>query len=151
MDHHHVPRPGTDDPFQDVTLKEEEDFPTAPLHDDIWLEDPVPDGHLSSWTVTATPPVFLSLSIQYGPTNHTPEDAPTSYYKMMDLSDILDIQDVITTTSDEDIPDLDIVFGLWIWTMICINIYNPSLYPHELMQNYMMNTPITCSVSAYYN
>ena len=30
---------------------------------------------------------------------------------MMDLSDISDFQDVMTTTSDEDIPDLDDVFG----------------------------------------
>ena len=30
----------------------------------------------------------------------------------MDLSDISDIQDVMTTTSDEDIPDLEAIFRL---------------------------------------
>ena len=34
---------GADDSFQDITA---EDFPTAPLDDDIWLEDPVLDRHL---------------------------------------------------------------------------------------------------------
>ena len=40
----------------------------------------------------------------------------------MDLSDISDFQDVMTTTSHEDIPHLDDVFGLWIQTIIWINI-----------------------------
>ena len=31
---------------------------------------------------------------------------------MLDLSDNSDIQDVMTTTSDEDIPDLEDIFGL---------------------------------------
>ena len=31
-------------PSQDATG--EEDFPTSPLDDAIWLEDPVPDRHL---------------------------------------------------------------------------------------------------------
>ena len=46
MDHHCAPTPGTDDSFQDITSDDEEDFPTAPLDDNIWLEDPVPDRHL---------------------------------------------------------------------------------------------------------
>ena len=39
-----------------------------------------------------------------------PEDAPAPYYEMMDLSDISGFQDVMTTTSDEDIPDLEDIF-----------------------------------------
>ena len=43
----------TDDSFQDATSEEEEDIPTAPLDDDIWLEDPVTDRqvciHEQSW------------------------------------------------------------------------------------------------------
>ena len=31
---------------------------------------------------------------------------------MMDLSNISDIKDVVTTTSDEDIPDLEDIFRL---------------------------------------
>ena len=45
----------------------------------------------------------------------------------MDLSDISDIQDVMTTTSDEDTPDLEAMFGLYIQTMVCINIYSLTL------------------------
>ena len=35
-----------DDSFQATTNEEDEDFPTAPLNDDVWLEEPVPDRHL---------------------------------------------------------------------------------------------------------
>ena len=44
-DYHYTSTPNTDDPFQDPTAAEEEDFPTALLDDDIWL-DPVADRHL---------------------------------------------------------------------------------------------------------
>ena len=41
MIYHH-----TDDSFQDATNEEEEeDFPTAPLNDDVWLEEQVPVRH----------------------------------------------------------------------------------------------------------
>ena len=35
MDHPNAPIAGIDDPFQDVTAEEEDDFPTVPLDDDI--------------------------------------------------------------------------------------------------------------------
>ena len=41
-----------------------------------------------------------------------PGDAPAPYYEMMDLINISDFQDVMTTTSDEDIPDLEDILGL---------------------------------------
>ena len=41
---HHTSTPSTDQFFQDATDKE--NFPTAPLDDDVWLEDPIPDRHL---------------------------------------------------------------------------------------------------------
>ena len=49
MYYHHTSTHGTDNSFQDATAaaEEEEDFPTTPLDDDIWLEDPVLDRHLS--------------------------------------------------------------------------------------------------------
>ena len=43
----------------------------------------------------------------------------------MDLSDISDFQDVMTTTSDEDIPTLEDIFRLWTQTMAWMNIYTP--------------------------
>ena len=42
---HHL----TDDSFKDVLSEEEEveeHIPTAPLDDDVWMEEPVPDRHL---------------------------------------------------------------------------------------------------------
>ena len=79
MDTHHISTPCTDESFQEATT-EEEDFSTAQLDDDIWLEDPVPDKTLMysqavttalpmySQAVTTALPVFLSLLIQLGPT-----------------------------------------------------------------------------------
>ena len=44
MNYHHTSTPSTDQLFQDATAKT--NSPTAPLDDDIWLEDPIPDRHL---------------------------------------------------------------------------------------------------------
>ena len=108
MDYHHTSTPSTDD-----AKAEEENFPTAPLDDDIWLEDPVSDRDLyihkqSQLHYQCSYPCPYSLNLPHS----TPEDTPTPYYKMMDLSDISDVQDVMTTTSDEDIPDLEAIFRL---------------------------------------
>ena len=51
---------------------------------------------------------------------------------MMDLNDISDFQDVMTTTSDEDIPDLDDVF----WNLNMNYGLDKHLYSlHELLEN----------------
>ena len=44
VNHHHTSPPSTDQFFKDDTTKE--NFPTAPLNDDSWLEDQTPDGQL---------------------------------------------------------------------------------------------------------
>ena len=113
MDFHHTSTPNTYDPFQDSTAEEEEDFPTAPLDGNIWLEDPVPDTHL--WIHEQSQPHYqcsypcpYSLDLAHS----TPKDATAPYYEIMDLSEISDLQDVMTTTSDEDIPDLEDIFRL---------------------------------------
>ena len=108
MVYHH-----TDDPFQDATNEEEEDFPTAPLNDDIWLEEQVPVRHLcihkqSQPSLLCSYPCPYSLDLP----PLAPENTLASYHEMMDLNDISDFQDVMTTTSNEDIPGLDDVFGL---------------------------------------
>ena len=100
------------DSFQDATA-EDEDFPTIPLDDDVWLEDPVPDRHFciheqSQPHYQCPYPCPYSLDLLHS----APKDAPAPYYKMMHLSDISDLQDVMTTTSDEDIPDLEDIFVL---------------------------------------
>ena len=113
IDYPHAPTAGTYHPFQDVTAEEEEDFSTASQDDNIWLEDPVQDRHLC--VHKQSQPHFLCsypcpYSLNLPPS--TPEDTSASYYETTDLGDISDFQDVMTTTSDEDIPDLDDVFGL---------------------------------------
>ena len=109
MDYHHTSTPNTDDSFQDATA----DFPTAWLDDNIWLEDPVPDRHLyiheqSQPHYQCSYPCPYSLDLPHS----APEYTTVPYYEMTDLSDISDLQDVMTTTSDEDIPDLEDMFGL---------------------------------------
>ena len=106
MDYHHTSTPSTYDSFYDATA--EEDFPTDPLDDAILLEDPFPDRHLyiheqSQLHYQCSYPCPHSLDLLHC----APEDAPAPYYKLMDLSDILDLQDLMTTISDEDIPDLE--------------------------------------------
>ena len=92
---------------------EEEHFPTAPLDDDIWMEELVLDRHLCIYEHSQPHdlcpyPCPYCLAQLYP----APENAPTPHYEVMDLSDIFNFPDVVTTTSDEDIPDLDDVLGL---------------------------------------
>ena len=92
----------------DEEVEEEGHFPTAPLDDDIWMEDPVPDRHLcihedSQHDLCPYPFPYsldqLHITLDYAP-------------QYMDLSNIFDFQDVITTASDEDIPNLEDVLQL---------------------------------------
>ena len=108
MVYHH-----TYDSFQDATNEEEEeDFPTVPLDDDIWLEEPVPDRHLCIHKQSHLHgQCYYPCPYSLDQLHSAPEDAPVPHYEMMDLSDIFNFQDVMTTTSHEDIPDLDDVFG----------------------------------------
>ena len=104
----------TENSFQDSTSEEEEeDFPTAPLVDDVWLEDPIQVRHLciqdqSQPQYQCSYPCSYSLDLLHS----APEDTQAPYYEQMYICNISDFQDVITTTSDEDIPDLDDVFEL---------------------------------------
>ena len=45
-----------------------------------------------------------------------------SYMDSLDLSDILDYEDYMVTSSDEDIPGMEEV-PYWHWTPVCLNIY----------------------------
>ena len=87
----------------DEEEEDEEHFPTALLNDDI------PDRHLCihehSQHDLCPYPCPYSLDQLHLTPDYTPQ--------YMDLSDIFNFQDVITTTSDEDVQ-------LWIhsWTLI---------------------------------
>ena len=43
----------------------------------------------------------------------------TSYHNTLDLSNISELEDLMTTSIDEDIPALDDEIGYWnLWTMV---------------------------------
>ena len=88
--------------------EEEEYFPTVPLNGDVWMEEPVPERHLcinehSQHNLCPYSCPYsldqLHLTLDYSP-------------QYMDLSNIFDFQDVITTACDEDIPNLENVLQL---------------------------------------
>ena len=86
----------------------EEDFQTVAIDDDHWITDPVPDRCLCIHE-HSQPHSLCSYPCPY--MNSTPasyKDTDT-----LDLSDISDFEDVMTTSSDKDIPALDDVSGLW--------------------------------------
>ena len=80
---------------------EEEDFQTVALDNDHWIIDLVPDRHEHS-----QPHSLCSYPCPYT------DSTPALYQDTLDLSDISNFEDVITTSSDEDIPALDDVIGL---------------------------------------
>ena len=86
----------------------EEHFPTVLLNDDVWIEEPVPDRHSCihehSQHKLCPYPCPYSLDQLHLTPDHTPQ--------YMDLSNIFDFPDVITTTSEKDIPKLEYVLEL---------------------------------------
>ena len=89
----------------------EEHFPTAPLGDDIWMEKPVPDRHLCIHELSQ-PCVLCPYPCPCGldQPHPAPEYAPTPQY--MDLRNIFNFPDVMTTANNEDIPSLEDVLEL---------------------------------------
>ena len=81
-----------------VTLEEEEeegDFPTVPLNDEHWDMEGIPDRHLCIHEHSLPHGLCPYLDYQ-----------TSSYYDTLDLSDISEFEDLMTTSSDEDIPAL---------------------------------------------
>ena len=87
-----------------VTLEaedeEEEDFQTVPLDDEHWDMEEIPDRPLC----------IHKHSLPHGlcpyPCPYSDYQA-SSDYNSLDLSDISEFEDLMTTSSDEDIPALD--------------------------------------------
>ena len=90
----------------DLEEEEEEDFQILALDDEHWITEPVPDRDLYIYKHSQ-----LHFLCPY-PCPCSTDSAPTSYQDMLDLSDISDFEDVMTTSSDQDIPALEDVFGL---------------------------------------
>ena len=102
--------PSTDQFFKDDTTKE--NFPTAPLDDDVWLEHQTPDRQLCIHDISQLNHLchyqcpYANLDFAW---NLTPSLTPTAAeleYDIMDLMDT-DLEDIMSTTSAKDIPDLE--------------------------------------------
>ena len=110
MNHHHTSIPSTDQFLMDDTT--EENFPTAPLDDDVWLGDQIPERHLCIYD-TSQPTHLCHYPCPYANLNFEMDLSPSPTleaiefgYGIMDLSD-RDLEDVMTTSSDKAIPDLE--------------------------------------------
>ena len=82
--------------------EEEEDFQTVTLDDDHWTTEEIPDRHLYTHSI---PHSLCPYPCQYM------DYTSTSYHDTLDLSDISELEDLMTTSSDEDIPALDDEIG----------------------------------------
>ena len=85
--------------------KEEEDFQTVSLEDDHWTMEEIPDRplcihkHSVLYELCPYPCPYLDYTTS------------SSYYDTLDLSDISKFEDLMTTSSDEDIPTLEDAIG----------------------------------------
>ena len=91
-----------------------EHFPTAPLDDGVWAEEPILDRCLCIHETPDKPNHLCSYPCPYDSTiirvdslQSMPWNVAVLNYKQMDISDIsADLPDIMTTMSDDDIPDL---------------------------------------------
>ena len=109
--------PTTDQVFTDAgdndATSSEENFPAASLDNEVWSEDLISDRQLCIHETPHKPNHQCSYPCPYKNTTFrldlsqsTARDEALYYYKLMDLSDISsDLQDIMATTSDDDIPD----------------------------------------------
>ena len=79
---------------------EEEDFPTVPLDDEHWTSDIVPERTFCIHK-NGLPNNVCQHPCPYG-SNDT-----VSYMDSLDLSDILDYEDYMVTSSDEELPGME--------------------------------------------
>ena len=79
---------------------EEEDFPTVPLDDEHWTSDIVPERPFCIHE-NGLPNNMCQHPCPYG-SNDT-----VSYMDSLDLSDILDYEDYMVTSSDEELPGME--------------------------------------------
>ena len=90
--------------YASIHLEEEEDgegdFQTVSLDDEHWTTEEIPDRPLCIHEHSLPHGLYL-YPCPY------PDYQASSYYDSMDLSDISKFEDLMTTSSDEDIPTLD--------------------------------------------
>ena len=76
--------------------EEEENFQTVPLNDEHWDMEGIPDTHLCIHEHSLPHGLYPYLDYQ-----------TSSYYNTLDLSDIFEFEDMMTMSSNEDIPALN--------------------------------------------
>ena len=86
----------------------EEHFPTVSLDHDVWMEEPVPERHMSIHENSQHDLCPYPCPYSLNPLYLTPEDAP----KYIDLDDIFEFPDVIVSASNDDVPSLEDILGL---------------------------------------
>ena len=92
--------------------KEEEDteehFPTASLNDNVWMEEPVLERDFCIHENSEHDLCPCPCPYSFNQLHPAPNDAP----QYMDLCNIFDFPDVITTASDDDVPNLEDILEL---------------------------------------
>ena len=114
MNHHHTSPPSTNQFFKNDTTKE--NFSTAPLDDDVWLEDQTPDKQLCIHDASQPnhlchypcPYANLDFAWNLPPSLTLAAAEPEPEYNIMDLMNT-DVEDIMSTTSAKDIPDLEVI------------------------------------------
>ena len=84
----------------DLDDDKEEDFQTVSLEDDHWTMEEIPDQPLCIHEHSVLHEMYPYPCPYLDYTS-------SSYYDTLDLSDISEFEDLMTTSSDEDIPALD--------------------------------------------
>ena len=87
-------------PVYSDSSDEEEDFQTEPLDDEHWTSEETPERTFCIHE-HGLPHNLCQYPCPYG-SNNTP-----SYMDSLDLSDILDYEDYMVTSSDEEIPGME--------------------------------------------
>ena len=87
----------------DSEEEEEEDFQTVTLDDHHWITDPILNTYLCIHE-HSQPHSLCCYPCPYM------DYISASYWDTLDLSNISDFEEVMTTSSDEDIPALEDVF-----------------------------------------
>ena len=83
-----------------ILEEEEEDFQTVSLDDEHWDMEEIPDRHLCIHEHSLPHGLcpYLCPYLDY---------QTSSYYDTLNLGDISEFEDLMTTSSDEDVPTLD--------------------------------------------
>ena len=108
--------------WDDDSISFEEYFPTAPLDDDVWAEEPILDRCMCIHDRPDEPNHQCFYPCPYDSTTFSIDLLQSTLwneamlsYKQMDFSDISsDLPDIMMTTSDTDIPDfVDVLDAVW--------------------------------------